>query len=122
MMKTGGEIFFATSNQDGKGNDGFPVGNDDRIIKVSNEQYTEPTGIDEYNKKSKLRFYPNPVENTIYLDHEEVQSYRIYDLSSRLVIQGQFEQHIDVSELEQGIYILEIDAGVDIRKGKFLKR
>ncbi len=117
-----GEIFFATSNRDGRGNDGFPVENDDRIIKVSNEQYTEPTGIDEYNKELKLHFYPNPVENTIYLDHEEVQSYKIYDLSSRLVIQGQFEHHIDVSELQQGLYILEINEGNTIRRGKFLKR
>jgi glucose/arabinose dehydrogenase len=117
-----GEIYFATSNRDGRGNDGFPIENDDRIIKVSNEQYSGPTGIGENNKESTLRFYPNPAENTIYLDHEAVQSYRIYDLSSRLVIQGQYKSQIDVSELQQGIYILEIDTGTDIRMGKFLKR
>jgi len=117
-----GDVYFATSNQDGRGNDGFPVGTDDRIIKVSNDQYSEPTGIGEYKEGSKLRFYPNPVENTIYLDHEGVQSYRIYDLSSRLVIQGQFERNIDVSDLQQGLYILEVNEGNTIMKGKFLKR
>lgn len=117
-----GEIFFSTSNRDGRGNGDFPIETDDRIIKVSNDDFSGPTGIDEYNEKSKLRFYPNPVESTIYLAHETVQSYRIYDLSSRLVLQGQNQQHIDVSELAQGIYILEIETGMDIRKGKFLKR
>jgi hypothetical protein len=117
-----GEIFFSTSNRDGRGNGGFPLENDDRIIKVSNDDFSGPTGIDEYSEKSKLHFYPNPVESTIYLDHEAVQSYRIYDLSSRLVLRGQYEQHIDVSGLAQGIYILEIETGIEIRKGKFLKK
>ena len=114
-----GEIFFSTSNHDGRGN---PVETDDRIIKVSNEQYSGPTGIDEYNVESKLRFYPNPVENTIYLDHESVQSYRIYDLSSRLVSQGRYARTVDVSELQEGIYILEIQVENAILKGKFLKK
>jgi len=117
-----GDIYFATSNQDGRGNDGFPVGTDDRIIRVSNDQYSEPTGIGEYKVESKLHLYPNPVDNTIYLDHEGAQSYRIYDLSSRLFIQGQFERNIDVSELQQGLYILEVTEGNTIMKGKFLKR
>ncbi len=117
-----GDIYFATSNQDGRGNNGFPLGTDDRIIKVSNEQYSGPTGIDEYKVESKLRFYPNPVENTIYLDHESVQSYRIYDLSSRLVSQGRYARTVDVSELQEGIYILEIQVENAILKGKFLKK
>jgi glucose/arabinose dehydrogenase len=117
-----GEIFFATSNQDGRGNDGFPVANDDRIIKVSNKQYTNPTGIDENNTESELHFYPNPVENTIYFKHQQIQSYRIYDLSSRLVLQGHFERIVDVSGLQQGIYILEAQTDDTILKGTFLKR
>jgi len=114
-----GDIYFATSNHDGRGN---PVETDDRIIKVSNEQYSGPTGIEEYNVESKLRFYPNPVENTIYLVHESVQSYRIYDLSSRLVSQGRYARTVDVSELQKGIYILEIQVENAILKGKFLKK
>lgn len=121
-VSPGGDIYLATSNQDGRGNNGFPVENDDRIIKLSNDQYSEPTGIGEYKEGSKLRIYPNPVENTIYLDHEGVKSYRIYDLSSRLVIQGQFVRNIDVSELQQGLYVLEVNEGNTIMKGKFLKR
>ncbi len=117
-----GEIFFATSNQDGRGNGGFPVANDDRVIKVSNKQYSNPTGIAGNVKESVLRFYPNPVDNTIYLDYENVQSYRIYDSSSRLVLQGRFEPSVDVSGLQQGIYILEVHADDAILKGKFLKK
>jgi hypothetical protein len=117
-----GEIFFATSNQDGRGNGGFPLANDDRVIKVSNKQYTNPTGIAGNVKESVLRFYPNPVDNTIYLDYENVQSYRIYDSSSRLVLQGRFERSVDVSGLQQGIYILEVHVDDAILKGKFLKK
>jgi glucose/arabinose dehydrogenase len=117
-----GEIFFATSNQDGRGNGGFPVANDDRVIKVSNKQYSNPTGIDGNRKESVLRFYPNPVDNTIYLDYKNVQSYRVYDSSSRLVLQGRFELTVDVSGLQQGIYILEVHADDAILKGKFFKK
>jgi hypothetical protein len=121
-VSPGGDIYFATSNQDGRGNNGFPVENDDRIIKVSNDRYSGPTGTGEYKKESRLQLYPNPVENTIYLDREGVHSYRIYDLSSRLVIQGQFEGNIDVSVLQPGLYILEVNEGSTIKKGKFFKR
>jgi len=115
-----GDIYFATSNQDGRANPPFPTGEDDRIIKVSNEQ--KPTGTDDHYEKSQLRFYPNPVENTIYLDYPLVRSYRIYDLSSRLVILGHSSNIVDVSGLQQGIYILEIQADNEILKGKFLKK
>ena len=117
-----GAIYFATSNRDGRGNDGFPQETDDKIIGLSNEQFSVPTGGVEYHETSKLRFYPNPVGNTIYLDHDEVQRYRIYDLSSRLIRHGRSERTIDVSQLHQGLYILEIHEGNIIRKGKFLKK
>jgi glucose/arabinose dehydrogenase len=121
-VSPGGEIFLATSNRDGRGNDGFPVVTDDRIIKVSNESQTGPTGTGAYDAPLKLRFYPNPVENTLYLDHQEVTGYRIYDLSSRLVAQGHDTHTADVSGLQKGIYILEVQVGGVILKGKFLKK
>ncbi len=117
-----GDIYFSTSNRDGRGNDGFPQESDDRIIRLSNEQYSVPTSTDESGENSKLRFYPNPAGNTIYLFHEGVQSYRIYDLSSRLIQHGRTEGAIDVSRLHQGIYILETKVDGSIRLGKFLKK
>ncbi len=117
-----GEIFLATSNRDGRANNGFPVETDDRIIMVSNKAYRDPTAIHNHQEKPVLRFYPNPVENTIYLDHDHVQHFRIIDLSSRLVMQGRFEHTLDVSGLQQGLYILEIQVGHAILKGKFLKK
>ena len=117
-----GEIFLATSNRDGRGNNGFPVETDDRIIMVSNRQYMDPTTISGHTEKPALRIYPNPVENTLYLDHGNVQDYRIFDLSSRLVLQGRFEQTVDVSGLHNGLYILEVQTDNAILKGRFLKR
>lgn len=117
-----GKIYLATSNRDGRGNDGFPQETDDRIISLSNELYYEPAGHDDYPEMPALRFYPNPAGNTIYLDHEAVQSYRIYDLSSRLVRQGLFSGSVDVAGLQQGIYILEIRTKHEILKERFLKK
>jgi glucose/arabinose dehydrogenase len=120
-VSPGGAVYFATSNRDGRANDGFPVEADDRIVKVSNDQYNTPTGITERVEDSKLRFYPNPVGDKLYIDHKEVLGHRIYDLSSRLVDQGQYMRSIDVSGLQQGIYILEIRTRDAILKGPFLK-
>ena len=117
-----GEIFLATSNRDGRGNNGFPVETDDRIIKVSNQQYTDPTSIQENPEETVLPFYPNPVENILYLNQNTVQSYRIFDLSSRLVLQGRDELTVNVSGLQPGIYIIEVEADNRIQKGKFLKK
>ncbi len=117
-----GEIFFATSNWDGRGNDGFPHENDDRIIRLSNESYNPATGMEKSSEKLSLRLYPNPVENVLYLDHQKGETIRVYDLSSRLVFQRGFTRTVDVSDLHKGMYILEIDTGNAILKGKFLKK
>ena len=62
--------------------------------------------------------YPNPVESTLFFSND-VNVVQIFDITGKLVI---FENNninsIDVSRLDKGIYLIEID-GV---KTKFVKK
>lgn len=93
-------------------------------IKDDVEKYSQTTGLT--NKESKIKdcryeVFPNPANKTInILLHNDVYfdliSYNIYDISGRLVKNGNFSRTeslfsqflIDVSEIEAGQYILSI--------------
>ena len=67
---------------------------------------TENTTLDAFS------FYPNPVEDIMHLDHFEIQKVSIYNIIGQLVAVKNFDNQatntIDLSELESGIYILQL--------------
>ncbi|MGD9492963.1 MAG: PKD domain-containing protein [Bacteroidales bacterium] len=72
----------------------------------------DPTGMNE-NEKNVFHFYPNPVEDIIYIQSEIADNavFKIYDTSGRLVMEGDFKNSksiIQVSKLSKGVYSLEI--------------
>ena len=70
------------------------------------------TGIDDIRSNlEKLRFWPNPAGDYIYIDNqgvadEESTTYRISDIQGREIIRSNWTERIDVSSLMPGIYIL----------------
>ncbi len=63
----------------------------------------------------KVTLYPNPASNTIYLNTGTYGcTYRIYDLSGRMLLNGQTAGKtaiIDISGLKAGIYIVKVRDG-----------
>lgn len=115
-----GDIYISTSNHDGRANSGFPVTEDDRIIKLSNENYNS---VKERPSKEdfKLKLYPNPAENLLYINLPNGICIKIYDLTFREVFNASFSGTIDVSNLSNGIYIIEVRTDKATFRGKFLK-
>ncbi len=62
------------------------------------------TGIEDYNN---LSIYPNPADNVIYIDYENLERVLIYNNIGKLV-NGYFDNTIDVSSYNPGIYFIEI--------------
>lgn len=96
-------------------NDSFPTpfnsgGFDLDAVGVINQA---ALGLPNSSKKA-IALYPNPASEKFYISNlEEDASIVIYDISGRKVIQKkiQREEAITVSELNKGIYIVEIISG-----------
>jgi photosystem II stability/assembly factor-like uncharacterized protein len=78
-----------------------------------------PVGIDEQGLSNKLNVYPNPAENTVYIQLKEkltlALQLTITDLVGKKVLEKEFQPAsgiktvpFDVSSLQNGIYILRI--------------
>ncbi|MEM1319982.1 MAG: T9SS type A sorting domain-containing protein [Bacteroidota bacterium] len=61
--------------------------------------------------QSFLSIYPNPASSFIRIESEESFKYqvRLYDLTGRLLFQEHNQHRVDVSALENGIYLLEVN-------------
>lgn len=112
-------VFYASDNHELR---------DTVIIRVSNQGIDCPvTGFDNIASGSGILFFPNPVNDRIYLntktDHRS--KVEIYDSMGRLVDSTQTigENEIPVKELPSGLYILMVTDPTGNRKtGKFQKQ
>lgn len=68
-------------------------------------------GIDEVNSM-KLVLYPNPSSDKIYLNGKQlsmIKTYQIYSFDGRKICEADFTQAIDVSMLDEGKYLLQLN-------------
>ena len=60
------------------------------------------------NDKNTITLYPNPVVNTLNVS-TDYDVLNIYDISGKLVKTSNTNSSVDVSNLENGVYIVSID-------------
>ena len=68
-------------------------------------------GIEELNNIENINIFPNPVSDYLYIDFDKSKKlfYSLYDISGKLIIDKRIiTPSIDVSTLDKGMYILEI--------------
>ena len=71
----------------------------------------------------KLIVYQDPVTSTLFiLSKEQVDVYRIYNITGQLIASEQYKDFISVNQLTPGIYILIISVGNENRIAKFVKK
>jgi len=73
------------------------------IAKFSNQNYTEITKT----KEKHINIYPNPASNYINIDVENLNRIQIIDINGKIVL-TETTKNIDVSELNNGIYVIKI--------------
>jgi hypothetical protein len=64
-----------------------------------------------YHKRPGLRFWPNPANDFIMLDPEEIADYRdtyisFFDLQGRELLKVPVSDRINISTLKEGVYII----------------
>lgn len=85
----------------------------------------EAIGIDEASDNI-FNIYPNPVSNSLNIqnDNPHKTEYFIYDLGGRLLQDGSFlkSKIIDLKNLEEGVYIIQLQSQQGFVSRKFVKR
>ena len=83
-------------------------------------------GISESSKIFPVKVYPNPAKDKLFIVASSPESftYMVYDLLGAEVMRSRVASNyieVDVSELETGIYFIEVAVGEQIRRVKFAK-
>jgi len=81
------------------------------------ENNTLSSSIEE--DKIILNYFPNPVSNKLYINHFNEINIIVFDLNGKRILQTR-ENTIDFSELDNGIYILQVKE-IKSNKIKFIK-
>ncbi|MCI5054896.1 MAG: alpha/beta hydrolase-fold protein [Flavobacteriales bacterium] len=84
------------------------------------EHFANPVGIESRKYPGKLEVYPNPVQTILTIQSAKKVAYRILDFSGRLVRNGS-EKDINVSNLENGVYILQVEEEGNLNQTSFIK-
>lgn len=88
-----------------------------RIIRITN-----PVLSTNQFEQNKIKVYPNPVKEIIYLSNIEKVEYEIVDITGKSILRGiSNENNINVSNLEKGIYILKMKEKGNIINKRIIK-
>jgi hypothetical protein len=79
---------------------------------------------------SKIKIFPNPVSNRLFIEFPDYQKSNhdilIYDLQGRLIqypLKNQLNSvEINVSALDKGVYIMQINDAENLKKLKLVKQ
>lgn len=93
-------------------------GDVNQIVKIK-------TILPDENIDRNLKLYPNPVKGNV-LNVELLESdkftYAIKNMLGQVVVKGVSEGNVDVSELNAGMYFIEVNDGEDIMTKKFIRQ
>ncbi len=62
----------------------------------------------EENLLNQITIHPNPAKDKIYINSTENFDYTLYSLQGKLLSKGKFNSQLDVSHLQDGVYILNL--------------
>ena len=80
-------------------------------------------GIDDLDLlNGKFSYYPNPVDDYLYIDIDEQFKARLYSINGTLLMDAKSKKTIDVSNFSSGTYILQIQVEDKIYSAKILKK
>lgn len=91
------------------------------------EDYTLEIGtlaVNESSQERKIQLYPNPVTDILNISNvSDKAEYAIYSISGQLIKKGKIiKNKISVAQLQQGLYLINVDDNANISTLKFIKK
>ena len=78
-------------------------------------------GVDDQNQLD-ISIYPNPSSDIVYIEGNYTQlKVVVYDILGKQLIKESITNHIDISQLEKGVYMLQLSDGVKLTTQRILK-
>ncbi len=74
--------------------------------------------------QNELIIYPNPVAShqlNIMIPGNEASEVRVYNSFGQLVIRQKYEETIDISKLQSGLYLIEVMSNGQVLKNRFIR-
>lgn len=80
-------------------------------------------GLNDVNMNNKISIYPNPAKTELNLNvsQNEIDEVSISNLIGQVLIKSKNKNHIDISDLPNGVYIITITQGQLNQTQKFIK-
>ena len=82
-------------------------------------------GVESYTVKKTIDIYPNPADNHITVEGNDIKAVEIFDMMGRVLVSHNAEKSsmIDISNLTNGMYLIRItDANNNISMQKIIKK
>ena len=78
-------------------------------------------GVDDQNQLD-ISIYPNPSSDIVYIEGNYTKlKVVVYDILGKQVMNKSITNHIDISQLDKGVYILQLSDGVKLTTQRILK-
>lgn len=85
-----------------------------------------PAAIDEQNSMDRLRVFPNPVNEVLFVDHlmDDAARTRVFDMLGQPVLDERSARSLNVGALHAGTYVIELQGadGATLARTRFVKR
>ena len=83
---------------------------------------TCPTAGIEVQNQLNIFIFPNPTSDIVYIEGNYTQlKVVVYDILGKQVMNEPITDHIDISQLDKGVYILQLSDGVKLTTQRILK-
>ncbi len=114
-----GAVTFYVSAIDADGN-GAKSG-DNLYTTSSSLSFATVSGLESLAAR-QIALYPNPASDYIYIENmpQDVIGFRIYDVQGKLIQQPAFLNKVDVSQLQEGLYFLQLQTKEELLTKQFL--
>jgi hypothetical protein len=89
---------------------------------ITDDGYSCPTASVDDKNQLDISIYPNPTSDIVYIDGNYTQlKVVVYDILGKQVINKSITNSIDISQLEKGVYILQLSDGVKLTTQRIIK-
>ena len=89
---------------------------------ITDDGYSCPTASVDDKNQLDISIYPNPTSDIVYIDGNYTQlKVFVYDILGKQVINKSITNSIDISQLEKGVYILQLSDGVKLTTQRIIK-
>ena len=85
--------------------------------------YDPTVNVNSISSNNEFSVYPNPANSYIRVNVTQNLNYKILDLSGSVVITGKIEnKDININNLSNGIYVLQLNTELGIVSKRFVKQ